>query len=193
MSTPNFYNQQNFKLYIQNFEPMSLEEYEAEEFQYDEYHYSEYEAAVNDDWKKFILEKSYNATMDFWNETFYDDIYQGYDGFKGKMEEFNDTLTFHELQFRSGYYTGVQIYVEEKENPHELDNEDCHYYYDMCRSKAIRKYDAEIRKINHWMDSVATEYGWRELICLGVFSNGEAVYKYAEDIRDAVKAVHAEN
>ena len=181
MSTPNFYTQENFELYIKSFEPISLEEYEAEEFQYDEYYYPEYETAVSDDWKKHILEKSYNSTMDLWNETFYDDIIYGYDGFKAKMEEFNDTLTFHEITFKSGYYDGVQLYVEEKEeNPHELDNEDCKYYYDMCRSVAIRKYDAEIRKINKWMEKVAAaEYGWRKLYCLGIFSNGEAIYSYA--------------
>jgi len=179
MSTPNFYTQKNFSLYIQAFEPISLEEYEAEEFQYDEYYYPEYEVAVSDEWKKHILEKSYNETMDLWNETFYDDIINGYDGFKDKMEELNDTLTFHKIVFKSGYYTGIQLFVEEKENPHELDNEDCRYYYDMCRSQAIRKYDAEIRKINRWMEKVAPEYGWRELHCLGIFSNGEAVYEYA--------------
>lgn len=181
MSAPNFYSQENFKLYVQSFEPMSLEEYEAEEFQYDNYLYPEYLSAQSESWKKHILEKSYNDTMDFWNETFYQDILEGYDGFKGKMEDFNDTLIFHELQFRSGYYTGLQIYVEEKEeSPHDLDNDDCNYYYDMCRSKAIRKYDAEIRKINRFMDKVATEYGWRELHCLGIFSNGEAIYQYAK-------------
>ena len=179
MSTPNFYTQKNFSLYIQVFEPISLEEYEAEEFQYDDYYYPEYEVAVSDEWKKHILEKSYNETMDLWNETFYDDIFNGHAGFKGKMEELNDTLTFHEITFKSGYYSGIQLYVEEKENPHELDNEDCKYYYDMCRSQAIRKYDAEIRKINKWMEKVAPEYGWRKLHCLGVFSNGEAIYQYA--------------
>ena len=96
------------------------------------------------------------------------------------MEEFNNELTFHEITFKSGYYEGVQLFVEEKENPHELDNDDCNYYYDMCRSKAIRKYDAEIRKINRFMDKVAIQYGWKELHCLGVFSNGEAIYQYAK-------------
>ena len=180
MSTPNFYTQRNFNLYVKAFEGISMEEYEAEEFQYDEFHYPEYEVAVSDEWKKHILEKSYNETMDLWMEDFYNDIFHGYDGFKDKMEDFNDSLTFHELQFKSGYYDGVQIYVEEKENPHELDNEDCQYYYDMCRSKAIRKYDSEVRKINRWMEKVAPEYGWRELHCLGIFSNGEAIYEYAK-------------
>lgn len=181
MSTPNFYTQKNFDLYVKSFEAISLEEYEAEEFQYDDYLYPEYQVAVSDEWKKHILEKSYNGTMEFWNETFYEDIFEGYDGFKSLMEEFNDSLIFHELTFKSGYYEGVQIFMEEKEEvPYYLDNEDCHYYYDMCRSVAIKKYDAEINKINKWMKKIATQYGWKKLNCLGIFSNGEAVYEYAK-------------
>lgn len=172
MSTPNFYNQQNFKLYIKSFEPMTEEEYEAEDFEY----YDSYEEA-----------------MEAEREIFYEDIFEGYDGFNELMEKFNDTLIFHKLELRGGYYDGVQLYVEEKDDPNELDNDDCRYYYDMCRSQAIRKYEAEIRKINKWMDKVATQYGWEELICLGIFSNGEAVYAYAERVRDSVKAVHTEN
>ena len=179
MSTPNFHSMENFNLFVKVYEPMSLEEYQKEEFHYDDYLYPEYEEADDDD-KTDILEKSYNHAMELWSEDFYRDIFYGYDGFKGKMENFNDTLTFHEITFKSGYYDGVQLFVEEKEeNPHELDNEDCRYYYDMCRSQAIRKYDAEIRKINRWMEKVATQYGWRELHCLGIFSNGEAIYEYA--------------
>lgn len=179
MSTPNFYNQENFKLYVQFFEPISLEDYKENEFCNDDYLYAEYEEADDED-KADILEKSYNHVMSMWNEIFYDDIYNGYDGFKKVMEDFNNELTFHELTFRSGYYDGVQLYVEEKENPNELDNDDCRYYYDMCRSQSIRKYEAEIRKINKWMDKVATKYGWKELYCIGVFSNGEAIYEYAK-------------
>lgn len=142
MSTPNFYNQKNFDLYIKAYEP--------------EEEYNELEA-----------------------EIFYEDIVYGYDGFKELMEKLNNDLTFHSMEFKDGYYTGVQIYVNTTENPHELDNEDCKYYFDMYRSQAIRKYEAEIRKINKWMEKVATQYGWRKLNCLGIFSNGEAIYQYA--------------
>ena len=118
--------------------------------------------------------------METWQEFFYQDIFDGADGFKTQMEKLNELLFFHEVKFKSGYYDGVQLYVEEKAvNPHELDNEDCRYYYDMCRSVAIRKYNAEIRKINRWMEKTAVEYGWRKLNCLGIFSNGEAIYQYA--------------
>ena len=142
MSTPNFYNQKNFDLYIKAYEP--------------EEEYNELEA-----------------------EIFYEDIVYGYDGFKELMEKLNNDLTFHSMEFKDGYYTGVQIYVNTTENPHELDNEDCKYYFDMYRSQAIRKYEAEIRRINKWMEKVATQYGWRKLNCLGIFSNGEAIYQYA--------------
>ena len=152
MSTPNFYTMENFDLYIKVFEPMDAEDYSEEEYLLDNNAYA---------------------------EVFYDDIFCGYDGFKRVMEKFNYSLTFHHLEFKSGYYDGVQIYVEEIDNPHELDNDDCRYYFDMCRSQAIRKYDAEIRKINKWMEKIAVEYGWRKLNCLGIFSNGEAIYEYA--------------
>lgn len=180
MSTPNFHMMDNFNLFVKVYEPMSLEDYKENEFHYDDYCYPEYEATNDDEWKEELLEKSYNHAMELWSEDFYRDTFEGYDGFKGLMEKFNDTLIFHEITFKSGYYDGVQLFVEEKEeNPHELDNEDCRYCYDMCRSQAIRKYDAEIRKINRWMEKVATQYGWRELHCLGIFSNGEAIYEYA--------------
>lgn len=164
VSTPNYYNQRNFKLYIKSFEPISIEEY-REEY---------YDADNNAD---ADLEESYENDMRFWEEDFYSDIYNG--GFKDMMEDFNDVLTFHKLEYRSGYYEGVQIYVREKENPNELDNDNCNYYFGMCRSKAIRKYDVEVRKINRWLDVVAFGEGWRELRCIGIFSNGEAIYEYA--------------
>lgn len=142
MSTPNFYNQKDFDLYIKAYEP--------------EGEYNEIEA-----------------------EIFYEDVVYGYDGFKEVMEELNDSLTFHSIEIKDGYYSGIQLYVNTTENPHELDNEDCKYYFDMYRSQAIRKYEVEIRKINKWMEKVAVGYGWRKLNCLGIFSNGEAIYQYA--------------
>ena len=180
MSAPNFHTMENFKLYVQVFESMSLDDYKAECFPDDDDYYPDYVEAEDEDDKNRILEESYDEAMKMWNYLFYDDIAHGYDGFKDLMEEFSDNLVFHKVYMKSGYYDGIQLYVEEMDNPYELDNSDCRYYYDMCRSQAIRKYDAEIRKINRWMDNVATEYGWRELHCLGIFSNGEAVYRFAE-------------
>ena len=178
MATANFYNQKNFDLYIKAFELISMEEYQEEYFE-DSPYYDDYKQAETEGTKAKILEQAYNNDMEFWNDNFYEDIFNGYDGFKDVMEELNDSLVFHSMEFQSGYYAGVQLYIKEMENPYELDNEYCKYYYDMCRSQAIRKYEAEIRKINKWMEKIAVQYGWKKLNCLGVFSSGEAIYEYA--------------
>ena len=155
-----------------------IEEYQKEYFE-DSCYYDDYVEAESKEEKENILKEAYNHTMEFWYQEFYEDLFNGYDGFKEVMEKFNDSLMFHSLEFKSGYYDGVQLYIKEMENPHNLYNEDCKYYYDMCRSQAIRKYKAEINKINKWMKKVAVEYGWKKIKCLGIFSNGEAIYQYA--------------
>ena len=130
MSTANFYTQENFGLYIQVYEPMSMEEYKANEFHYDDYLFPQYLEAEDEEDEEYILEESYNHAMKLWEEDFYTDITEGNDGFKKLMDDFNNTLTFHKLGFKFGYYDGVQIFVDETaENPHDLDNDDCRYYY----------------------------------------------------------------
>lgn len=80
---------------------------------------------------------------------------------------------------------GVQFYVEEKHDPNEYDNDDCHYYFDVCRSVAIRRYNSEINKINRILKMLAKEYGFDEVYCSAVFGNGEAVYTKVENTQRA--------
>ena len=94
-----------------------------------------------------------------------------------RIERFNDTLTFFKVVLRDGYYRGVQTLVECENDPHELDNEDCRYWWDMCRSKAIRKHEAEERRVVKYLKGLRND-GLKELRCVGVFSNGEALYEY---------------
>ena len=115
MGTCNFYNQDNFKLYVKSFEPMDIEEYKIEEFPHN-YLYEEYTESNNEVYKKYLLEKAYNSYLEDDNYWFYNDIIEGYDGFKDEMEDFTDSLMFHKLEFKDGYYSGMQIYVNEKEN-----------------------------------------------------------------------------
>ena len=91
-------------------------------------------------------------------------------------EEKNQNFLFHNITLGSGYYAGMQLYVEEKDNPENLDNDDCNYYYNMCRSKAIRAYKTEQNKVRKAMKQIADANGMEELVCLGVFSSGEAIY-----------------
>lgn len=106
------------------------------------------------------------------------------------LDSFNYELMFHKVKLRSGYYTGVQFYVEVEHDLAEEDytNDDCHYYFDCCRSVAYRKYEAEIRKINRKLAALGKEYGFQEYVCIARFSNGEARYDLASNPRARLKS-----
>lgn len=109
----------------------------------------------------------------------YEEIYFDHDDMmydvEGAFE--NLDLKFHKVKVLAGYYEGGQIVFEEIHNPNEMDNDDTRYYFDMCRSKAIRAYDAEIRKINRRIDKFCKEGVWGKLGVVGRFSDGSCVYK----------------
>ena len=110
------------------------------------------------------------------------------------LDSFNYELMFHKITLRSGYYTGVQFYVEVEHDLTEdkdYTNDDCHYYFDCCRSVAYRKYEAEIRKINRKLAVLGKEYGFQEYVCTARFSNGEAWYDLASNSRARLKSVVA--
>lgn len=117
-----------------------------------------------------------------------------WDAITSLMEDFNRDLMFHKVELRSGYYTGVQFYVETE---HDLDedkdytNDDCHYYFDCCRSVAYRKYAAEVRKIIRKLAAWGKEYGFQEYVCTARFDNGEAWYELASNPRARLKAAVA--
>lgn len=109
------------------------------------------------------------------------------------MDELNRDLMFHKVEMRSGYYTGVQFYVETEHDLGENDysNDDCHYYFDCCRSVAYRKYVSEVRKINRKLAEWGKEYGFQEYVCTARFSNGEAWFEPASNPRARLKAAVA--
>ena len=103
---------------------------------------------------------------------------------KKLAKEFSNELNFHDIRIEGGYYRGFQFFVEEKYSGYfDLDksseycisNDDAHYYFDMCRSKAIRAADAEKRRITRWLISLQDK-GFDILVCTARFSNGEACY-----------------
>lgn len=97
------------------------------------------------------------------------------------MDKFNDDLMFHKLSVKPGYYSGVQFSVDELyDDINNLSNSDCRYEFDLCRSATLRKYDSECRKIERYLASLADEYSFELIHCLGYFSNGEALYRKAE-------------
>lgn len=104
------------------------------------------------------------------------------------LDEINDNLLFHKIILKSGYYVGVQFYVEINHDPSGYDNDDCQYEFGWCRSVTLRRYAGEQTKINRALKKLARGYGFMELVCIGVFSNGEAIYERASNPRARLKA-----
>lgn len=114
----------------------------------------------------------------------YDDMIWEFNNFLEK-EEKKRPLFFFELCLQSGYYEGMQVLVKEakfpwdgctKDNPHDMSNEDCKYWYDECRSKCVKKYDSEKNYINNKLLPKLKELGFIELVISAKFSNGETWY-----------------
>ena len=115
--------------------------------------------------------------------SFYDDVQM-------KLDELNEALAFHEIVLRGGYYAGVQLDVklskdadaagfDEVRGAEYVDNESTRYYFDMPRSRAVRKYEAEQRKVSRLLAKIAREYGFDCLVATATFSNGETSYSIA--------------
>lgn len=134
----------------------------------------------------YDLKEQYEEEFDeeFTEEMFYDEMDFRADDMVCLANEFNKTLKYHTVEVKDGYYADMQFVVYEKyendfdlskDSPYCIDNEDAHSYFDMCRSKVLRQADAEKRRIYKWLKSLKDQ-GYTELVCDGVFSNGEAVY-----------------
>ena len=121
------------------------------------------------------------------------DEYECYDtcrSIQSILDDLNRDLLFYKVELRDGYYTGVQFYVE---TVHDVEhdyytNEDCHDYFDCCRSVARRKYAAEQNRITRKLRQLADEFGFEEIVCTAVFSNGEAMYGRVKNPRAKLKA-----
>lgn len=157
MGTCNYISQNNFNLYVISYEV-------------DEEYIKEYEE-----------ENGYEFDEEWDCQIFYEDIYREAERLANKL---NEELMFYQIEIRSGYYDGLQTIIQPTDwyhaynNVEDISNDDCHYYFDMCRSKALRKHKAEINKINRkLLPLFEKELGFDHIRCIGVFSNGEAVYE----------------
>lgn len=94
-----------------------------------------------------------------------------------KAEELNEYLTFFTVSVVSGYYSGVQFYVDEKYcDVEEMDNDESNYEFGMCRSKMLRKYKSEGNWLRRALQKAKKEIGLMELGVVARFSNGETMY-----------------
>ena len=110
---------------------------------------------------------------------------------KEVLGELNRELQFFDIILKDGHYIGLQFYVELDKNLYNygstadevleyIDNEDSRYYFDMCKSQLKKRLYSEINFINKKvMPLMAQRLGLEKYNCVGIFSNGEAIYEKA--------------
>lgn len=171
MGTSNFWSMQNFDLWATS----------------DERFYNKYCAACNcsglegdtcemcgADLSEIEPEYDYYGAQEFCDEL------------ENRCQEENKNLRFFKISVKSGYYNGLQLYVELSRDannagftdggPTYLENDDAHYYFDMCRSKCIRAYESEKRRVNKILAKIGADYDMDKLGIVARFSNGETWY-----------------
>lgn len=112
-------------------------------------------------------------------------------------EELNEAQDFYTVSVESGYYAGVQFYVDEKYcDVDEWTNEDAQNEFGICRSKMLRRYKVAGNTIRRGLRKAAKDLGLDEVVCTARFSNGEAWFQKVESnkplpLKVAVKAAIA--
>jgi len=190
MSCPNFETQEEFKLYLWDYTRP------CDDVINDNIIHTEFFEDVSD--VSDITEEMRDKYCESEREWEYDDIIRFFNGtVKEVLHTLNRELQFFKVILKDGHYGGLQFFVEEdNENLSYVDvsditNEDTRYYFDMCKSEFIRKYNSEINFINNkLLPKLAKIYNFEEYYCGGIFSNGEAVYyPVTNDVRQALKEV----
>ena len=182
MSCPNFETQENFKLFLWDFE-RPTDEYLNEnilEIDEDITSIEDITESMRNEYAESIYEREYRDIVDNFSETVHDILHT-----------LKRELQFFEITLKDGYYCGLQFYVEETGSMRyicveDVDNEETRYYYDMCKSEFLRKYNSEINFINKkLLPKLAKFFGFEEYYCGGIFSNGEALYYKVENTNRA--------
>ena len=167
MSTPNFKTQEYFDLYV-----------------------AIYEQPSDEDIKEWEEETECSYDFEFESNIYYEDVVTNFEfELKHVLNELGKQLKFHKLDLESGYYDGIQITVNVadelnsyiyEDTYEDMDNEDTKYLYDLTRSQFIKQYEIERRYIDRKvLPKLAERTGFRKIHCVGVFSNGEAIYRWA--------------
>lgn len=185
MSTCNFETMHDFPLYLWDITSENYNNYKSG------YDFSDEENMSEND----IYEEIVSCETSFICNTFNSEL-------NSILNKFKKQLMFHDIIVKSGYYTGLQIFVElnsnfsdycvhDSEDIENLDNEDTKYLFDMCRSQFLIKFYSEISYINKKvLPELAKTFGFEEYNCIGVFSNGEAIYEKADTLKGKLLAIN---
>lgn len=97
---------------------------------------------------------------------------------QSKIDELNHGLHFYKLRLQDGYYSGVQIVVDDDELPCDewIDKYFDFADYGVNRYVLRRMIQAEKKRINDKLLPLFKEYGFDEYIVAARFSTGETWY-----------------
>lgn len=129
-----------------------------------------------------IEEYSYD-NINFAYDILMEEIQSDFDDLKSKLE-------WYKIELRSGYYEGMQFYIDTEwrgidekadwlsSKPLIWDDEECLSEFGLTRQQTIEMIEKEKKLINEFLEN-SKDYGFYKINCVGVFSNGEAVYELA--------------
>lgn len=125
-----------------------------------------------------------------------DDIELAWDLFKEDIKEWsvlddlNNSLRWYKVELKSGYYDGVQFYIYTDflgideiatwlpSKPLVWDDDECMLEFGLTKEETKQMIEEEKKRINDFLDTMV-KCGWERIRCVGVFSNGEAIYEKA--------------
>ena len=158
MGTCNFWTMDDFDLVVMSDETI-CKNYLSEEFiEERKADFEDYEPTDDIElaWELF------NEDMNEWSE----------------MDDLNDTLLWYNVKLKSGYYDGVQFYIDTEWLPIDgWDDDECYMYFDRDKEETKKMIEEEKERINKFLEEMVTLFGFERIRCVGVFNNGEAVYE----------------
>lgn len=108
--------------------------------------------------------------------------YEEVECIKEDLADFNDTLKHFELGIESGYYDGYQFTVEQTDDYWDYEDlptmtdDDADYYYGDTVENIRKEFEQDLKNIKEYLYNLKAN-GFKELIKVAQFSNGEAMYK----------------
>ena len=108
--------------------------------------------------------------------------YEEVECIKKDLADFNDTLKHFEVGIESGYYDGYQFTVEQSdeywdyEDLPTMTDDDADYYYGDTVENIRKEFEQDLKNIKEYLYNLKAN-GFKELIKVAQFSNGEAMYK----------------
>lgn len=123
--------------------------------------------------------ESYNGLYSYEDMQFAWDLFNSDYEVKDTLNELNIGLEWYKGELKYGYYDGVQFYFDTKYiDIKNWDDDECYLEFNLSLEDTKQMIKEDEEAIKKFLEC-AKQSGFKELVCVGVFSNGEAIYEYA--------------